>query len=94
MSRWVLGAPKSAALVPPRENLGGSYPMLNSTDVRYVIPSVCPPNWDMVHPWGGRAFLQPLSRWFYFASQDAKRLVPPKFTSGGYYLLLNPIVAC
>ena len=27
--RWVLGAPKSAALVPPRENLGGSYLMLN-----------------------------------------------------------------
>ena len=32
LSRWVLGAPKSAALVPPRENLGGSYSMLNSID--------------------------------------------------------------
>ena len=47
--RWVLGAPKSAALVPPRENLGGSYPMLNSIDVRYVT-SVRPPNWDLVDP--------------------------------------------
>ena len=34
-------APKSEALVPPRENLGGSYSMLNSIYVRDSVRQIC-----------------------------------------------------
>ena len=40
----------------------------------------------------GRAFLQLLLRWVFGAPQSAA-LVPPKFTSGGYYLLINSMVS-
>ena len=67
LSRWILGAPKSAALVPPRENLGGSYIMLNSI---YVCTSVRDQNLDLDHASGGRAFLQQLSRWVLLRSPE------------------------
>ena len=84
--RCVFGAPQSATLVPPKFTSGGYYSMLNSID---VIP-FRDPNWGLVDPSGGRAFLQSLLRWVFGAPQSAA-LVPPKFTSGGYYPLLNSI---
>ena len=84
---------RATILVPPRENLGGSYSMLNSIDVRpFVIPSVRPPGMVIIsvalpsysHLIGGS-----LPRWVLAALGG--NLVPPKFTSGGSYPMLNSI---
>ncbi len=71
-------------LVPPKFTSGGSYPMLNSIDVRPSVRQIG----DYLR--AGTAFLQLLLRWVFGAPQSAA-LVPPKFTSGGYYLMLNSI---
>ena len=63
-----------------------------------VVPIQClirscpfrPPNWDLLCACGWRTFLQLLLLWVFGAPQSAA-LVPPKFTSSGYYPMLNSI---
>ena len=50
---------RARTLVPPRENLGGSYPMLNSIDVRKFVSSA---RLGIICVLGGTAFLQPSDR--------------------------------
>ncbi len=87
LPRWVLAA-LGGNLVPPRENLGGSYPMLNYAVVALRPSVIQNGTWIMLQE--GEPSYSHYRGGFYFAPQS-EALVPPRENLGGSYSMLNSI---